>query len=96
MEMYRVICDELSHTPISTASRGWMVEQIRALAQRGAAAVILGCTEIELLVQQEHVPDVPVITSAELHIGAVVQILSGQRPIGEFLPPTAAAGRSRL
>jgi hypothetical protein len=26
-EMYRVICDELSHTPISTASRGWMVRR---------------------------------------------------------------------
>ena len=59
-EMYRIICDELSHTPISTASRPWMVDQIRALAGRGAMGVVLGCTEIELLVQQEHVEDVPV------------------------------------
>ena len=43
-EMYRIICDELSHTPIMTTSRGWMVEQICSLAARGAMGVVLGCT----------------------------------------------------
>ena len=42
-EMYRIICEELSHTPITTTSRGWMVDQIRALASRGCMGVVLGC-----------------------------------------------------
>ena len=43
-------------------SRQTMVEAIREL---GTEACILGCTEIELLVQQAHVPDVMVLPSAE-------------------------------
>ena len=83
---YRIICDELSHTPIVTSSRDWMVDQIRQLATRGAMAVVLGCTEIELLVQQEHVVDVPVIYSGAVHIAAAVEVQTRQRSIEEFLP----------
>ena len=84
---YRIICDELSHTPIITDSRDWMVGQIRQLATRGAMAVVLGCTEIELLVQQEHVEDVPVIYSGALHIEAAIEVQTNRRSIDEFLPP---------
>lgn len=69
-----------------TRSRDWMVDQIRQLAARGAMAVVLGCTEIELLVQQEHVVDVPVICSGGLHVVAAVEVQTGQRSIDEFLP----------
>ena len=64
-----------------------MIDQIRQLAARGAMAVVLGCTEIELLVQQEHVVDVPVIYSGALHIAAAVEVQTGQRSIEQFLPP---------
>lgn len=84
---YRIICDELSHTPIITKSRDWMIGQIRQLAARGAMAVVLGCTEIELLVQQAHVVDVPVIYSGALHIAAAVDVQTGRRSIEDFLPP---------
>lgn len=63
-----------------------MIGQIRQLAARGAMAVVLGCTEIELLVQQEHVVDVPVIYSGALHIAAAVEVQTGQRSIEQFLP----------
>ena len=64
-----------------------MVGQIRQLATRGAMAVVLGCTEIELLVQQEHVEDVPVIYSGALHIEAAIEVQTNRRSIDEFLPP---------
>lgn len=64
-----------------------MIAQIRQLAARGAMAVVLGCTEIELLVQQEHVTDVPVIYSGALHIEAAIQVQTRHRSIGDFLPP---------
>ena len=34
----------------------------------------MGCTEIELLVQQSHVPEVVVIDSAALHIAAAIAV----------------------
>ena len=85
-----IICDELSHTPIITSSRDWMVNQIRQLATRGAMAVVLGCTEIELLVQQEHVADVPVIYSGAVHIAAAVEVQTRPRSIEAFLPRLGA------
>eukprot|EP01043_Picozoa_sp_COSAG02_P071510 COSAG02_NODE_13097_length_1446_cov_1.892353_2_plen_99_part_00 len=92
---YRIICDELSHTPVISSSRDWMVDQIRQLAARGATAVVLGCTEIELLVQQEHVVDVPVIYSGAVHIAAAIDIQTRRRSIEEFLPPLSD-GRAKL
>ena len=92
---YRIICDELSHTPIISSSRDWMVDQIKQLAARGAKAVVLGCTEIELLVQQEHVMGVPVIYSGAVHIAAAVDVQTRRRSIQEFLPPMSG-GRATL
>ena len=89
-EMYRIICDELSHTPISTASRPWMVAQIRGLAGRGAMGVVLGCTEIELLVQQEHVEDVPVRD----HSRRVSSLFLVVKPSSSFTSGSFTAGWS--
>merc|ERR1711998_597374 len=40
--------------------------------------VILGCTEIELLIKQKDVPDVPLFPSAELHIDAAAAVAAGK------------------
>ncbi len=55
-----------------------MVAAIRELETRGAEACILGCTEIELLVQQEHVPSLPLLPSAEIHIQTAANVLLGK------------------
>ena len=49
--------------------------------------VILGCTEIELLVQQEHVPEVPLYRSAQLHIEAAARIQAGLDTVEQYMPP---------
>lgn len=54
--VHRVIYDELCLGTVSDESRARYLDVIDALAARGAEAVILGCTEIGLLVGQEHTP----------------------------------------
>jgi aspartate racemase len=67
----RVIYDELVRGIVSDASRDRYRAVIRRLADAGAEGVILGCTEIELLVGQEDSP-LPVFPSTELHARAAV------------------------
>jgi aspartate racemase len=52
--VHNVIYDELCLGKINKASRTEYLRIIKNLADQGAQAVILGCTEIALLVQQEH------------------------------------------
>jgi aspartate racemase len=85
-ELYRIIYEELSLNEFRPESRATIVETIRALADRGAEACILGCTEVELLVHQEHVPEVPLIPSAETHIQVAAEVLLGECRIEDVLP----------
>lgn len=84
--IYEIICQELSYNVFNAQSRALMVEVIRRLEARGAQACILGCTEIELLVQQEHVPSLALLPSAEIHIQATADLLLGKTDLGSVLP----------
>ncbi len=85
-EIYDIICQELSYNVFRDESRAKMVEVIRGLEARGAEACILGCTEIELLVQEKHVPDFPLLPSAEIHIQAAANVLLGKLELEDVLP----------
>ena len=69
--VHRIIYEELCVGVISEASRQVYLRVIDALAARGAQAVILGCTEISLLVKPEH-SDLPLLDTTELHAQAAV------------------------
>eukprot|EP00928_Gymnodinium_smaydae_P063408 TRINITY_DN46987_c0_g1_i2.p1 TRINITY_DN46987_c0_g1~~TRINITY_DN46987_c0_g1_i2.p1 ORF type:complete len:297 (+),score=69.49 TRINITY_DN46987_c0_g1_i2:68-892(+) len=86
---YDIICQELSFDVFTDASRAFFVDLVRRLHSDGGATggVILGCTEIELLVRQEDVPDVPLYRSAELHIQAAARVQAGAASLEEYLPP---------
>ena len=56
------------------------------MQQRGAEGVILGCTEIELLVKQTDIPEIPLFCSAELHIEATVRVQARLETIGSYMP----------
>eukprot|EP00441_Pelagodinium_beii_P014333 CAMPEP_0197654188 /NCGR_PEP_ID=MMETSP1338-20131121/38705_1 /TAXON_ID=43686 ORGANISM="Pelagodinium beii, Strain RCC1491" /NCGR_SAMPLE_ID=MMETSP1338 /ASSEMBLY_ACC=CAM_ASM_000754 /LENGTH=239 /DNA_ID=CAMNT_0043229587 /DNA_START=105 /DNA_END=821 /DNA_ORIENTATION=- len=72
---YKIICDELSFDIFTETSRAFFAELARRLFREGATGgVILGCTEIELLLRQSDVPDVPLFRSAELHIEAAAKV----------------------
>lgn len=72
----RVIYDELVRGVVRDASRAEFTDIIEALVAEGAEGVILGCTEIELLIGAGHV-SVPVFASTALHAAAAVDFALG-------------------
>ncbi|PRF98975.1 aspartate racemase [Burkholderia ambifaria] len=75
-DVHRIIYDELCHGVIDAASRATYVAIIDQLAQRGAQAVILGCTEITLLIGADDSP-LPVFDTTALHAKAAVEWAAG-------------------
>jgi len=69
--VHAVIYDELVHGVVRAESRAAYVEVIGRLVADGAEGVVLGCTEIELLVGPDDV-DVPVFATTRLHALAAV------------------------
>ncbi|WP_312430538.1 aspartate/glutamate racemase family protein [Lacrimispora sp.] len=61
-----VIYNELCLGIISEASKNKYLSIIRGLAEQGAQGVILGCTEIGLLIQQKDL-EFPVFDTAQIH-----------------------------
>ena len=70
-EIHRVIYDELCRGVVRDESRGRYVAAIERLRQQGCHAVILGCTEITLLIDAACSP-LPVFDSTALHAAAAV------------------------
>ena len=70
--IHSIIYDELCLGKIESESREQYIGIIEALHAKGAQAVILGCTEIALLVQQQHT-SVPLYDTAEIHAAAAVE-----------------------
>ena len=66
-----IIYDELCHGIVHDVSWQIFVTSIRRLAERGAQAVILGCTEIGMLIDETSCP-LPVFDTTALHAKALV------------------------
>lgn len=74
----RIIFDELTHGEIRDASRTRYFEVIDAMIDAGADGIVLGCTEIDLLIESADCPSIPLFDTTELHAEAAVQYaLSG-------------------
>ncbi|GAB2758597.1 aspartate/glutamate racemase family protein [Nocardioides pakistanensis] len=71
--VHRVIYDELVLGMVKESSRASYAAVMARLVERGAEGVILGCTEIELLVGPEDVT-VPVFPTTRLHVEAAVDL----------------------
>jgi aspartate racemase len=67
----RIIYDELVHGKVLDSSRRTLVGLIDELWDAGSGAVILGCTELELLVRQADA-DIPVLPCTTLHVAAAL------------------------
>lgn len=70
--VHDIIYDELVQGRIELASRAAYREIVARLAARGAEAVVLGCTEITLLIGPEDSP-VPLFDTTALHAAAAVE-----------------------
>jgi aspartate racemase len=71
VEVHRVVYEELCRGRIEASSRVAYQRQIAALQAAGAQAIILGCTEIGLLIEPPHSP-LPVFDTTSLHAAAAV------------------------
>jgi aspartate racemase len=69
--VHRIIYDELVKGVIREESRKAYLDVIADLETRGAEGVILGCTEIPLLVKQEDV-SIPIFDTTTIHAQAAV------------------------
>ncbi|MCW2568015.1 MAG: racX [Mycobacterium sp.] len=69
--VHAVIYDELCRGIVSASSRAAYTAVIDRLAAAGARGVILGCTEIELLIGRQDSP-IPVFPTTCLHVEAAV------------------------
>jgi aspartate racemase len=71
-DVHRIIYDELCAGVVTDASRTVYLRTMDALAARGAQAIVLGCTEIGLLVGQQHTA-LPLLDTTLLHALAAVE-----------------------
>jgi aspartate racemase len=75
-EVHRVIYEELVAGKVEAASRAAYRKVIARLVDRGAEAIVLGCTEIMLLVDQSD-SAVPLFDTTSLHALAAVDLALG-------------------
>ena len=68
----RIIFDELCRGDIRRESKAEYLKIVGRLRERGAQGVILGCTEIFLLIDQADLPDYPVFNTTALHARAAI------------------------
>lgn len=74
-QVHHIIYQELCQGEIREESRQVYLRVIDQLAEKGAEAIILGCTEIALLVQQNHT-QVPLYDTTALHAAKAVELAS--------------------
>ncbi|GGD62596.1 aspartate/glutamate racemase family protein [Lacimicrobium alkaliphilum] len=71
-EIHRVIYEELCQGRIDEQSRQKYLNIINQLSGQGAQGIVLGCTEIGLLLQQHHC-GVPLFDTLSIHVDAAVK-----------------------
>jgi len=67
----KVIFEELSYGILKEESRRGYLEIMERLKEKGAQGIILGCTEIPLLIKQEHT-NIPVFDTTSIHAEAAL------------------------
>jgi len=77
LEVHRVIFEELCRGQIRAESRAFYLQVVQDLAAAGAEAVILGCTEIALLLNPQVPAALPLFDSTALQAQAAVEWMLG-------------------
>lgn len=77
IEVDRIIFEELCSFEVKEESRNKYFEVINNLKARGAEAIILGCTEIFLLINKDNFHDLPLFDTTDIQIDKAVKISLG-------------------
>ena len=73
-EVERVIFNELCLGRFLPASKVFYRDVIETMRRKGAEGVVLGCTEIKLLISQADMPDFPFFDTTTLHCQKAVEL----------------------
>lgn len=73
IKLHNIIYDELVKDIYSSESKQYILETIDDLQNKGAEAIILGCTEIPLIVSQVDTP-IKVFDTIQIHVDKAIEI----------------------
>ena len=76
-----IIFDELVFGTLKDESRKIYLDIMRDLSKRGAQGIVLGCTEIEMLVKPEDIAQLKLFDTTTLHCQKAVKLALGIEPI---------------
>jgi aspartate racemase len=88
--VHRVIYEELCRGVVRAESRAAYLGVIEGLRRRGADGVVLGCTEVAMLVGQADT-DLPVFDTTRLHCEAALEAALDPSPTVRRVSPAAPA-----
>ena len=80
--VHRIIYDELCVGRISETSRQAYVDVARRLAAKGADCLVLGCTEVGMLLDESNSP-LPIFDTTLIHADAAVNFALGHLPTAQ-------------
>lgn len=78
--VHRIIYEELCQGRVSEASRHVLLDEIALLRAAGADSVLLGCTELCLILDQADL-DLPLLDSTALHVAQAVDFAREETPV---------------
>ncbi len=90
----RIIFDELVRGTIRPASKSDYLRVVDHLRRAGAQGVILGCTEIFLLIGPDDLPGFPVFDTTALHVEAAIDFVLRPEDISPAIRSDTAATRT--
>lgn len=76
----RVIFEELVHGEVRDASRHRLLAIVADIREAGAEGVVLGCTELAMLLDHDDT-DLPVFDTTSRHVSRAVQLCLGETPL---------------
>jgi aspartate racemase len=76
-ELHRVIQSELGMGILTAAGKQYVLDQIEDLRRHGAQGIILGCTELTLIISQADV-EIPAFDTTRLHAQMAVEFILGR------------------
>lgn len=80
--LHDIIQRELARGEFKSASKRFILDEIALLQARGVEAIVLGCTELPLLVDQKDV-DLPILDTTLLHTRLAVDFILGAAQPGK-------------
>jgi aspartate racemase len=73
-EIHRLISEELTHGIFTEETKSYFTEEMEKLKLQGAEGIILGCTELPLLLKPEDF-ELPLLNTLQLHAEKAVQFI---------------------